>query len=324
MKLCSIVSATVKRPRTAINHLKRTNVGGFATLCKKATAIVARVQRRNRNWKTLLSKFRCMISEKRRAHCRLSLAVAVYHNNVKQVRDLLGRGADPNWYVVDYEAPQPKPLLCHTAGRRRPLMLEVLLTAGAYPSQQDASGFAALHYAITMNNHSGIQRLLQAGANPDSKTLSGWTPINLARNPDSVALLIGHGARANEPDPHGRYPIHIAASCGWPEPIQSLVGHGARVDAPDRVGRTALHRAVRAGEYQAVLSQLEVGASVHSRDFEGNFPLHFAAMLSSPTATMALISSGAHINARNVRSQTPLDLSIKRRSGKDACHRFTY
>uniref|UniRef100_A0A2K6LA78 Ankyrin repeat domain-containing protein 54 n=1 Tax=Rhinopithecus bieti TaxID=61621 RepID=A0A2K6LA78_RHIBE len=61
--------------------------------------------------------------------------------------------------------------------------------------------------------------------------------------PSGVQLLLDHGADPNQRDGLGNTPLHLAACTNHVPVITTLLRGGARVDALDRAGRTPLHLA---------------------------------------------------------------------------------
>ena len=70
----------------------------------------------------------------------------------------------------------------------------LLLEAGADPNARDVSGWTPLHKAAGFNaNPAVVGALLDAGADVHARDADGWTPLHLAAwraaNPAAVALL---------------------------------------------------------------------------------------------------------------------------------------
>ena len=125
---------------------------------------------------------------------------------------------------------------------RAPLIVKLLLSAGADPNLPDDEGETPLHVAAFEGTMETVHLLLQHGANPDAATEDGKTPLmNSAK--------AGHGL--------------IAAQ---------LLAAGADAQAVDNAGRTALHWAL-AGSHDepAIISDLiKAGTDPHARDIAGD------------------------------------------------------
>lgn len=79
------------------------------------------------------------------------------------------------------------------------------------------------------------------------------------RTPEGLALV-------NQPNAHGRTPLHVAALRGDADAIEVLLDAGADLDARGNHNRHAMHYACKAGSIDAVEVLLARGASLHVCD----------------------------------------------------------
>jgi hypothetical protein len=125
------------------------------------------------------------------------LVYAIYHSPLEFIRTLLEIGADPNAAVDDGFPPLLAALSC---GRRGPGMtprddldavLRLLLASGADPNQRGINDFTALHMAVAEGNALAVQRLLDAGADPELRTRIDEceTPLELASATNRAAIV---------------------------------------------------------------------------------------------------------------------------------------
>jgi ankyrin repeat protein len=218
----------------------------------------------------------------------------------KIVELLLAKGADVNAITPDGSTPlyiaaleedddMVKLLIDH--GAKMDIVVVAMLDMGdrvkellhANPDVVNVTehgDMTALHWAAARGHLKTVQILLAAGADPDSSSASGETPLA------------------------------SAACIGSHEVVQLLLDHGARVDTrEDQSGLTALHRAAESGDKETIKLLLAKGADVNvkeSRNGKQCTPLHLAAEEGRKDAVEALLSAGANINAKDSDGRAPL------------------
>ena len=100
-----------------------------------------------------------------------------------------------------------------------PEVVSLLLRRGA---EVDAFGRGwmtgtALHSAVSRKHAAAVRLLVDAGANPDARQSSGWTPMHsAATNADvaSAGILLGAGADASATNDEGRTVLDMAEERG--------------------------------------------------------------------------------------------------------------
>ncbi len=220
--------------------------------------------------------------------------------------------------------PQPLPAL---------RMEDVSLTA-------IAEGATPLHRAALLGDRAELSSLLDSGADPNTRTKSGLSPLMLAvHDPDRVQLLLRAGARADETTSDGSSALMMAAGYsgalasvqhllaagasleraadGPLPPLLAAVMHGDRrvVDLLLQRGAklldealfemTALDLAVSAGDVEMVRHLIARGADVNRAMEEGGTVLHLAVLDGNLDLVRLLIESGASLEER-VEGHTPL------------------
>ncbi|KAJ7305235.1 hypothetical protein JRQ81_011147 [Phrynocephalus forsythii] len=95
-----------------------------------------------------------------------------------------------------------------------------LILSHGKPSEPDAFGYTALHYASRNGHYEVCRFLLDSGALCDAQTHGGATPL------------------------------HRAAYCGHVEVAELLLEHGANPTVADEEGKTSLHKAAEKGHQQ--------------------------------------------------------------------------
>ena len=135
-----------------------------------------------------------------------------------------------------------------------------------------------LHNAAQAGNLAEVKRLLNAGANINSKAI---------------------GENRNEATP-----LIVAALNGKLNVVRELLKRGAKVNIKSNQGKaTALHEASGAGHLNIVKELLAHKASFNTRDFMGRTPLHAAVACRQPNVVRALVKAGAAPNTENYSFQ---------------------
>jgi len=151
-------------------------------------------------------------------------------------------------------------------------------TRGVDNAQRDC-GYGALHCAAAFGHTAVIRVLLvhKGGAQVDDTDTDGFTALHKACQGGHVeaarALVVG---RANV---HARTkqrvtPLQLAAQCGSVAVIRMLVRHaGARLEDKDCEGKTALHVASGCGRLNAAATLIAAGADLRAKMLDGRTPL---------------------------------------------------
>ena len=132
------------------------------------------------------------------------LVYAIYVSPLAFIRTLLEAGADPKAPVDDGFPSLIAALSCGRAlpgaKARRDIdeIIRLLLSFGADPHQRGVNDYTALHMAVGEGNALAVQRILDAGADPDLRTRIDDcdTPLEMARamnRADLIAILERRG-----------------------------------------------------------------------------------------------------------------------------------
>ncbi len=223
-------------------------------------------------------------------------------------------------------------------------MVAVLLEARAAVDAVTRVGeHTPLHVAATIGAAEVMEALLDAGADPESRTTNGAAPLHFAAasgDAASIRVLVGRGADANATEPRwGQTPLMFAAAKGRAEAVSALLELGARPDVTAKVidvqaradedqrARAARQRRMR-GEAPIVESpqprEPETHEEIERRGGEpeplnysdlvgshgGLHALHLAVREGHTTAVEALLEGGADIDQPSAADgTTPLLLA---------------
>lgn len=275
------------------------------------------------------------------------LMVAAANNQRQVIDDLIARGASlkfsgpkgdtafhlackyAGFVVVSMFLKYAELLEIRGSEGRTPLMSSILnprewvarllLESTGNVESFDGDGKTALHYAA-ISGKTEVARLLiiNRGANKDSKTRSGWTPIHCAAHrwhPKVVDLLGMNGAdckASTSKEDGARSAIHLVLlKPGRTRCITLLIRYGADLEQPDGAGNTPLHWAAQHGAPDSIEWLISKKANLEARtsDSKQRTPLHIAAQAGRLDIAKILLNAGADNEA-----------AMKPPSGRTALH----
>ena len=281
------------------------------------------------------------------AASRSEVADAAMGGNTSAVRALLGKRADVNAPQVDGTT------ALHWAVRANNLeMTDALLVAGAAVSAANQLGATPMLLAAMNGNAAVLERLIQAGADPNSPlSETGDTALMMAARTgalDAVKVLLDHKAQVNTKETWGgTTALMWAISERHSEVAKLLVERGADVNAksnfvPSASGRgfegtapvapkpnqtteefasgwmTPLMFAARENELESARILIQAGADVNAVGGDGKNALGLALFDGSYDVASLLIDSHADVNHADAQRFTPLFWAVDRRNMETA------
>jgi len=123
------------------------------------------------------------------------LLQAVWNEDIPRIRDLLGKGADPNAQT----SCGTRPLLV-AAKKKSPDIIKILIENGAKVEGRDRNGLTPLMSAASVGQTRSVEVLIDAGADLNAKDNKGFTAIMWATMkafPEVVEILFSSGADLN-------------------------------------------------------------------------------------------------------------------------------
>jgi ankyrin repeat protein len=188
------------------------------------------------------------------------------------------------------------------------------LAAHAVPDRRLAFGATPLLQAVDRQDGALVSLLLSAGADPALADEEGLSPLMLACQLGSPAVLDPLlstprlDVRATLPDGAGA--LHICARYASAGAVARLLASGAALDTPDSRGQTPLMWAAMGGKNETIALLLKAGARIGASTQAGFTPLFFAIKSGNPQTSAALLAAGTDITHRGPRNTNALQLAL--------------
>lgn len=177
------------------------------------------------------------------------LFIAAYNNDSAGVARCLSSGADPNVpSLVNVGLDQLfAPAIPQKASA---LILQQLMMKERHPDAfcELNLGISNLHYPALEGYREVVHELLDAGENPNARSLNGLFPLYSAAemgHSEIIMDLLEHGADINQVTPNNCTALLNAAEEGHTEVVKLLLQHGADPDIKNKFGATPLDGAIR-------------------------------------------------------------------------------
>jgi len=172
-----------------------------------------------------------------------------------------------------------------------------------------------LSLAVERGHYPVVRLLLARGADANTVTTDGYTPLMVAAGARDDPLmgveLIGAGARVNTAATDGTTALMSAARRGHENFVTLLLLNKATTNAPDNEGRSALLLAAADGSLETVDALLNAGADPNQHAANGETSLGRAIVGARTRVAARLVAAGADVNAPTANGQTPLIIAVR-------------
>lgn len=186
--------------------------------------------------------------------------------------------------------------------------IQIIDTSDYLPQFYDGALEHNLMIAAAKGYNSEVERLIGEGADVDTETTEGATPLVFAvsnNNTETVKIILKYTALFDEPTSDYETPLLIAVKNSNSEIAELLIRAGSNVDYSDNYGATPLHYASIYGNLQMVDLLLYYDASIDKKSNEGTTPLLASVWAGYADVSDLLIQNGANMEARDNDGYTP-------------------
>ncbi len=188
-----------------------------------------------------------------------------------------------------------------------------LLNLGADPNSRTYDGITPLMYAVQNGDLETTKILVLNGANVNHKPWDGVSPIIAASRYNFVEIvdfLIRNGAEVNDRDNEGASPLLYAAGYYYYELCELLLINKANPEINDNGGTTPIMAAAYGGNPDVIDLLIRYDANINRADSEGTTALMIAAQ-NGDTAMIRIVSGlGADLNLLNKQDYSALDIAV--------------
>lgn len=160
-------------------------------------------------------------------------------------------------YDVNYL--EGRSLLASACVNNNSLMVDALLAKGADPNKADSLLITPLMFAAFHSDSGIVKTLVEHGATITNRDSSGANAVNFAAlgNPESIYLLVSHGANINNSNGNGNTPLLTAVSLYEEHKrnyisILTLLYLGANINCTNKDGLTPIIIAMQHGDTNLV------------------------------------------------------------------------
>lgn len=180
----------------------------------------------------------------------------------------------------------------------------------------DKKGLMQIHRAVYFfNSVDMIKFLLAHGADVNSQTRSGITPLMLATSPEIFSFLMKHGADVYAEDQQRRNVLLWQTTLSNSLAIIKVLveQYHFNVNQTDEAGRSPLMRAVERGSLEAAKYLVTSGANVNAVDNEGHNALFYLYKDYEPDKQLLqyLIEQGINVNQLDYSGKNVLFYATK-------------
>ncbi len=192
--------------------------------------------------------------------------------------------------------------------------VERMILMGADVDTETSEGVTPLIFAVYNNRPETVNTLLRYNADVNKITGRRETPLLIAvknENFEITEILIRYGADVNYQGNHGATPLHFASIYGFLQIVDLLLYYDADPDKKANDGTTPLMAAIWSGYADVADLLIRNGANMEVRDNEGFTPFLIAAQNGDTILMDLLRRKGVDIYEKNIYKWDALNLTIR-------------
>lgn len=206
------------------------------------------------------------------------------------------------------------PLLIYSIHCGIPLnLLEKLLQKGANINSKSENGLTAIFVAMEMGDDKLFNLLYDFKAELNFRYTNGETILHRAvangRSTTLIRDLISKGADTNLQDRYGNSPLYLSLINGNIDVAEVLISE-SNVNLVDEFKKSLLHHAIALGRLRIVQSLINRRIDMNIQDHEGKSALHYAILFKHAETAKFLIDSGALPGPLDEEGKSPLHYAI--------------
>ena len=192
-------------------------------------------------------------------------------------------------------------------------IVRLLLEGGADPNNRDVTGYTPLYCATTFGYSTIVDMLLEKNADPNLKCSSiSDTPLHKASELGYFSIaqsLISSGADVNARSNDGKTPIFSAITNSHIDIVKYLAEHDANIKIRAKDGRTCLHDAALAGSLEIISFLIEHGLDKNATAKDNTTVLFDATRAGNFDIVKFLLENGADPKIKNDLSESLLHVA---------------
>ena len=235
--------------------------------------------------------------DSRDAKGRTLLINAALNGNVKAVKSIMKRGADPS--LMDNRGWNTLHLAAQGGDTD---IISLIHTHLPNIESKTGEGYTPLMVAAFTGKLHAVKWFLEKGATVACESNRGWNTLHCAAkggDTDIISLIHTHLPNIESKTGEGLTPLMVAAFCGKLHAVKWFLEKGATVACEDKRGGNTLHRAAMGGDTDIISLIHTHLPNIESKTDEGSTPLMVAALCGKLHAVKWFLEKGVTVTCES-------------------------